>query len=85
MWRAFFMAIGICLALGGFESLVVERAVLASKPTGKEKESLFGQTLLVKPKREVTPPDWMPWSLLSSGAVTMLYSTTLRAGGGEKK
>lgn len=26
---------------------------------------------------EVVPPDWMPWSLMSAGAVVMLYSYTL--------
>jgi hypothetical protein len=26
---------------------------------------------------EVVPPDWAPWSLMSTGAVVMLYSYTL--------
>jgi hypothetical protein len=26
---------------------------------------------------DVTPPDWAPWSLMSTGAVVMLYSFTL--------
>ena len=29
--------------------------------------------------REVSPPEWAPWSLLSGGAVVMLYSFTLPA------
>jgi hypothetical protein len=27
--------------------------------------------------KEVTPPEWAPWSLMSLGAVTLLYSFTL--------
>jgi hypothetical protein len=26
---------------------------------------------------EIVPPDWTPWSLMSTGAVVMLYSYTL--------
>jgi hypothetical protein len=26
---------------------------------------------------DVVPPDWAPWSLMSTGAVVMLYSFTL--------
>lgn len=26
---------------------------------------------------EVSPPDWAPWSLMSGGAVVILYSFTL--------
>ena len=26
---------------------------------------------------DVVPPDWVPWSLMSTGAVVMLYSFTL--------
>jgi hypothetical protein len=34
--------------------------------------------------KEVSPPAWAPWSLLSLGAVTLLYSFTIpkRAAGG---
>jgi hypothetical protein len=28
-------------------------------------------------KRELVPTDWAPWSLISGGAVTILYSFTL--------
>lgn len=33
---------------------------------------------------EVTPPDWAPWSLLSSGVVVILYTVTIpkRVGSG---
>jgi hypothetical protein len=28
-------------------------------------------------RREISPPDWAPWTLMSGGAVVMLYSFTL--------
>ena len=33
---------------------------------------------------ELVPPDWVPWSLLGTGAVVMLYSFTIpqRVGAG---
>jgi hypothetical protein len=34
--------------------------------------------------REISPPDWAPWTLLAGGAVVMLYSFTIpqRVSGG---
>ncbi|TWT46563.1 hypothetical protein Pla111_16590 [Botrimarina hoheduenensis] len=75
MWRSFFLAIGVYCCLLGLEALAINRAVL--KPQVRS-----GQ--VVSPSRNVTPPEWAPWSLLSGGAVVVLYSLTLhRAGGGD--
>jgi hypothetical protein len=74
MWRSFFIAIGICLVILGVESLVLDRVVLniAEKP---QQGSFFN----VPPKpQEIVPRDWAPWSFLTSGAVMILYSGTLR-------
>lgn len=68
MWRAFFLAVGAYCCLLGVESLAVERAVM--KP-----EVQNGQ--VVKQSREVTPPEWAPWSLMAGGAVVALYSFTI--------
>jgi hypothetical protein len=27
--------------------------------------------------RELTPPDWAPWSLMATGAVVIIYSFTV--------
>jgi len=32
--------------------------------------------------RTISPPEWAPWSMLSSGLVIMLYSLASRFGGG---
>jgi hypothetical protein len=72
MWRALFMALGVSAVLLGLECLVVEKAVLAPSAAG----SAEGQPQ-VAARRDFIPPDWAPWSLMSTGAVTMLYSVTI--------
>ncbi|HTN77992.1 MAG TPA: hypothetical protein VL096_22225 [Pirellulaceae bacterium] len=78
MWRSFFLALGICLCIWGLECLVIEKAVLAGE--AKQAEPSYGDMFnaqLAPAKRELTPPEWAPWSLMSSGAVVILYSFTL--------
>ena len=65
MWRAFFLAFGLSLLLVGLECLVVDDFVLAARFTAAEGT------------RNIKPPEWAPWSLLSAGAVTMLYPFTI--------
>jgi hypothetical protein len=86
MWRSFFLAIGITTIVLGLECQVVEKAVLAddfSIVGTRVKDDLFAdlpQTTIVK--RIVTPPEWAPWSLMSVGAIIVLYAVTLRPSGG---
>ncbi|HJT33833.1 MAG TPA: hypothetical protein VJ783_17435 [Pirellulales bacterium] len=71
MWRALFLALGLYCCILGAECLVLEKATLT---TTRDEPGVFGT---VSHKRDVVPSDWAPWSLLSAGAVTMLYSFTL--------
>ncbi len=71
MWRALFLALGIYCCLLGAECLVIEKATLAGS---KDQQGVLG---IGARKREVIPSDWAPWSLLSAGTVTILYSFTL--------
>ncbi|MCA9247820.1 MAG: hypothetical protein KDA42_11910 [Planctomycetales bacterium] len=72
MWRALFLALGISSIILGAECLAVEKAIL------KSKEQAIGADYEDAPKgREITPPDWAPWSLMSGGVVVVLYSFTL--------
>jgi hypothetical protein len=66
-----FIALGLSAVLVGLECLVVEKAVLA-KPQAAAGASSKGVVT-----RDFVPPDWAPWSLMSVGAVTMLYSVTI--------
>ena len=76
MLRAFFLAVGIYALILGLECLVVDKAVL--QPSREATASALAQQ--VAPSvREITPGEWAPWSLISGGAVVMLYSFTIPA------
>jgi hypothetical protein len=82
MWRAFFLAIGISLVIIGAQCLVVDRVVLASSAPGdvQQNTGLFGSSTTTNSGmggRELTPPDWAPWSLMATGAVVIIYSFTV--------
>ncbi len=73
MWRAFFLAVGTYACILGGECLILEKAVLKTRHERAPGliESSAGRS------REIAPPDWAPWSLMSVGAVTVLYSFTI--------
>jgi hypothetical protein len=76
MWRSFFLAIGTyCLILGA-ECLAIDKAEL--KVSSAPARGPFGGRLAPS-TREVEPAEWAPWSLMSGGAVVILYSFTLPA------
>ena len=77
MWRAFFLAMGIASIILGAECLAIEKAILASEAAAAPNSNSTTLSVPVATKREVTPPEWAPWSLLSAGAVVVLYSFTL--------
>jgi len=91
MWRAFFMALAITLIILGVECLVVKKAVLASEvpapaaPAGGTLDYLDG--FMAPPaapamvNRVVEPPEWAPWSLLSGGAIVLLYAMSMNKSG----
>lgn len=69
MWRAFFLSLGIFVFIMGAECLGVEKFVLKAR-----QETAQGE---VGPNKVLTPPDWAPWSLMSTGAVVCLYCFTV--------
>ena len=76
MWRALFLALGIYSCVLGAECLLIDKAVMSS---GSQPTSAMGQVAqsMTTRQREVIPPPWAPWSLMSAGAVVILYSFTL--------
>ena len=76
MLRSFFLAIGSYCFILGLECLVIEKAVL--HPNRESAASAVAQHV-VPSYRELTPAEWAPWSLLSGGAVVILYSFTVPA------
>jgi hypothetical protein len=66
MWRALFLALGVSAFLLGAEALFIEQAVL--KRPEKEPNA---------PQRVIAPPKEAPWTLMSGGAVVVIYSFTI--------
>lgn len=84
MWRAFFFALGIMSLIVGVELLLIDSATLGNVRTETVQVSngWFNppETMEVtKGGKTISPPDWMPWSFIFSGAVVLLYSFTLPA------
>lgn len=79
MWRAFFCALGLSALILGGEFLLIERATLTmpADPSVHQHPFMRGvhETMHT---RDFIPPEWAPWTLLSVGAVVVLYSTTVR-------
>ena len=71
MIRSLFLALGLYCFLLGLECLVIDKAFLNA---GRASVQSFSGTAM---GREVTPADWAPWSLMSGGAVVMLYTVTI--------
>ena len=92
MWRAFFLALGIYLCILGAECLVIDKFVMAGEQPAAAAETnstppgpatLFGATAPSPPPahRDIEPAEWAPWSLLSAGAVIILYALTINRQG----
>lgn len=75
MWRAFFLALGAYVFILGAECLAIDKAVLKNRDQASG--GAFRAGADAGRMREFVPTDWAPWSLMSSGAVTLLYSFTL--------
>ena len=89
MWRAFFLAIGVTLCMLGFECMVLDHAVLASRGradapvTNALDYDPYGFAIdepstRARAPKTIEPPEWAPWSLLSCGTIVLLYSVTRR-------
>ena len=84
MWRAFFCAVGIVLIIMGIECLLIDSAVLVAgvmdDPSQQAMQTggLFGSSAQSGVNRVFRPSEWFPWSLLATGAITLLYSISLR-------
>jgi len=79
MLRGTFFSFGMFIALWGVSLLFVDKLVLnvADDPgrTPGFRGSLANQPQ--QKQRVIDPPDWVSFSLLSVGAVTMLYAVAL--------
>lgn len=76
MWKAFFLGLGIFMILLGAQFLAVERLSLRIHDDPPPMNFLAAQPQ-VGPNKVINTQPWWPWSLMSTGAVTCIYSFTL--------
>ena len=81
MLRAFYFASGVFIALWGVAFLMVDQVTFAWKvePVVKRDPEFRGfyVTLNENRQRVFNPQQWMAFSLMSIGTVSMLYSVAL--------
>lgn len=84
MWRSLFIALGVFLCLLGAEFLACEHLVLRqnvpeSQPVASTNQFISYATPGPQVKKKIyVPKDWMPWTLLASGATVLMYSVRPR-------
>ena len=77
MWRSFFLAMGLATLFLGAEFLAINKATLKLPTDDSLQQSSFMTSVHETFRtREFVPPEWAPWTLLSVGAVIVLYSCT---------
>jgi hypothetical protein len=81
MWRSLFLAVGVFVVLLGAQCLVIQKFVLTSQEVViQETAGLLGaEKTQVTRKKEISPAPWTPWSLMSTGVITCIYSFTIPA------
>ena len=77
MWRAFFLAVGLFMVILGLECLMVDRVLLKFREDPPPAAWPFDTAPKLGAPKQIIPPPWAPWSLMSSGAVVCLYSFTI--------
>ena len=79
MMRSSFFSIGLFVVLWGVSFLFVDKLIL--KNTGDESPNLGLRRMFTsnnaRREKVFDPPDWAAFSLMSVGAVTMLYAVAL--------
>ncbi len=83
MWKAIVFATGLFVCMWGASFLVVDKITLTLKEDPAESaeddedvRAMF-TSLNADNQKVFNPPDWAAFSLMSVGAVTMLYSVAL--------
>jgi len=79
MLRTCFFAIGLFVTLWGASLLFIDEIVLNIKDEPYSDEGISAMFTSITPRGQkvIDPPDWAAFSLMSVGAVTMLYAIAL--------
>ena len=74
MWRTLFFTIGFCVLLVGLQFIFVEEVYPRSGlkvPLPYVKADADGNM------QPIAPEQWVPWALVTGGAIVCLYSFTI--------
>lgn len=74
MLRSFFIGLGIFALILGLECMLIDQAILRNESGNQPRVPGSPEATAA---RKIEPPEWAPWSLLSAGAVTIIYSISL--------
>ena len=82
MWRTLFLSVGIALAIFGAEFLVVEKAIWAKEAEESDVQQVAGYLVdegetEKEVKEDFQPQPWVPWAMLSSGVIVLLYCVSV--------
>ena len=79
MLRSCFFSVGLFVTLWGVTFLFVDKLVLKDDGVAARSQGFRGMFSAVGAQndRDLNPPDWAAFSLMSVGAVTMLYAVAL--------
>lgn len=85
MWRTFFLSVGIALAIFGGEFLILEKATWAKAADKSDVQQVAGYLVADKGEEDeekesskaFKPQPWVPWAMLSVGAIVILYCVSL--------
>lgn len=77
MWRSLFLAIGIMTMIVGIESLLIESATVYAAAESSASELANPSESPARSTKVVSPGEFVPWALLSGGAIIVLYAFTL--------
>ena len=78
MLRSFFLAAGIFVCILGAECLAVEKVVLKLRDPPPASMNPFTDAEKAQgPQKVLVPAEWVPFSLMAAGAITIIYSFTL--------
>lgn len=79
MLRSSFFSAGLFVILWGISLLFIDQMVLNVTEEGEKENAISAMITTVTPEKQkvLDPPDWAAFSMMSIGAVTMLYAVAL--------
>jgi hypothetical protein len=79
MVRATFFALGLFVTVWGVSLLAIDEVVLTREQSAREQPGFRGMLAFPgqQTQQRIEPPQWAPFTFISLGSVTMLYSFML--------